>query len=108
MNRATLTALTTIQAAQFSRYLRPSRYWPIRLTAVGKASHQGTSVSVQVLRNRPVAGHSRAQASRVYTRPLRVSRATCSAEPSARCPRSHWNQPHRATTTKKICSAASP
>lgn len=105
----TLTTLTRIHTAQFSMNLRPSRIWPTTLTAVGNPSHQGTSVlSVKVLRNKPVAGQSRAQAATVRTSPRDLRVVTRSCVPSARTPRSHWNQPHSATTAKKICRAASP
>ena len=73
VNRPTLTTLTTIHTIQFSTYLRASSHCATRLTAVGKASHQGTSVSVAWVSSRAVAGQSRAATASAVSRP-RVSR----------------------------------
>src|SRR5882724_11292361 len=93
---------------QASTYLRPSSHWPMTLAAVGKASHQGTSVSVKVLRNRPAAGQVTAIAASAIQRARTSSRRTCKAEPSSWVPRNHCHQPHAAITAKKICRLASP
>ena len=79
-----------------------------RLTAVGKASHQGTSVSVKCRSKHAIAGHNMAQARTAPSLLRRVKRLTCSAPPSPPRPRSHCSQPHSASSTKTICRPASP
>ncbi len=93
---------------QFSMNLRPSRNWPTRLQAVGKASHHGTFESVKAIRNQATSGQSAMPASRQAMRPRRVSHSARKAPPSARLPRSHCSQPQSASTANSNCSAACP